>query len=137
MEAQHGRRPIGTALATAVLATIGLAGILTGPYLVVLGAWLAERYAGDTAMLIQATETIAGVGAFAAGIIAFATARGLWRGEAWAWPAAMFLAVALLSSAALIALLDVWSAPYLLVVAVAALLAGSLVPASVRRAYGL
>lgn len=59
-----------------------------------------------------------------------------WRGEAWAWAGAMFLAVTLLTGMALLALLGLWTAPYALVVVVALALAASLLPTSVRRMLG-
>ena len=131
------QRPLGVGLATALAAVIGLAGVLVGPYLIALGLWLADREVGDAAPLVLATESIVGLGAIGVGIVAFIAARGLWRGRAWAWPVAMFLGLALLAGMALIALLEQWLPPYLLVGAVAVLLVGALLPAPVRRTYGL
>lgn len=131
------QRPPRVGLATALAASIGLAGVLLGPYVIALGLWLADHEVGDAALLVLATASIVGLGAVGVGIVAFVTARGLWRGRVWAWPVAMFLGLALLAGLALIALLEQWLPPYLLVGVVAVLLVAALLPAPVRRPHGL
>jgi len=87
--------PLGVALVVALLVVVTVAGLMVGPYLIVLGTWLADRV-GDATPLVLATETILGVGCIAIGIAAALTARGLWQSRAWAWPAALAIGLVLL-----------------------------------------
>jgi F0F1-type ATP synthase assembly protein I len=128
--------PLGVALAVALLGVVAVAGLMVGPYLIVLGTWLADRV-GDATPLVLATETILGVGCIAIGIAAVLTARGLWQLRAWAWPAALAIGLVLLVGMAVVWLLGTWVSAYVLVVAIGASLVASLLPASVRRALGL
>jgi len=80
---------------------------------------------------------ILGVGCIAIGIAAALTARGLWQSRAWAWPAALAIGLVLLVGMAVVWLLGTWVSAYALVVVIAASLVASLLPASVRRAFGL
>jgi len=136
MDAQTRQRSLGSVLAVALLGVTGLTGVLVGPYLVALGSWLVSEEV-DAAPLVFATEAIVGTGVMGVGIASFAAAIGMWRGRPWAWPVAMFVASTLFAGMALIAALDIWVAPYALVVGLAVVLLGSLLSPSVRRAYGL
>ena len=126
----------GVAVAVAVLGVIAVAGLMVGPYLIVLGMWLADKV-GDATRLVLATEAIIGVGCIAIGIAAALTARGLWQLHAWAWPAALAIGLVLLAGMAVVWLLGTWVSAYALAVVIAASLIVSLLPASVRRAFGL
>ena len=128
--------PLGVALAVALLGVVAVAGLMVGPYLIVLGTWLADRV-GDATPLVLAIETILGVGCIAIGIGAGLTARGLWRSRPWAWPAALAIGLVLLVGMAVVWLLGTWVSAYALVVVIAASLIASLLPATVRRTFGL
>jgi hypothetical protein len=136
VEPRAASRPLGVALAAALLGVVAVAGLMVGPYLIVLGTWVADRV-GDATPLVLAIETILGVGCIAIGIGAGLTARGLWRSRAWAWPAALAIGLVLLMGMAVVWLVGTWVSAYALVVVIAASLIASLLPASVRRAFGL
>ena len=128
--------PLGVALAVALLGLVAAAGLMLGPYLVVLGSWVAPQ-AGDAMPLVLAVETILGVACLGIGIASLITARGLWQSSPWAWPAALSIGLVLLVGMAVIWLLGTWISAYGLVVVIATLLIASLLPAAVRREFGL
>ncbi len=130
-------RPLGAGIASALLAVVALAGAIGGPYLIVLGVVVSDDIVGDGSTLVLATETLVGAGCIALAVVALLAARAMWRGRSWAWPAALFVGVALVVATAVVYIEAEWSNLYALIAVLGGALVLTLLPVSVRRAYGL
>ena len=135
--AMSTHRPLGAAIACALLGVAGLAGLLFGPYLVAIAVLVIAPDVDSQGSIAVVLEVLLGLGAFALGVVALVAARGLWRGHGWAWPVAAAIAIALLVAASVIVLLDRWSPSYLPIVVLGVALLASLAPRSVRAACGI
>jgi hypothetical protein len=128
-------RPLGAATASALLGVIGVAGLLFGPYLVAIGILVIAPDVDSQGSVAVVLEVLLGIGAVVAGIVALAAARGLWRGQGWAWPVGVAIGLILVIATVVVALLDRWMAPYGLLALVGVGLLACLAPRSVRDAY--
>lgn len=130
-------RPLGSAIATALLGLAGLAGLLLGPYLVAIAILVIAPDVDSQGSVAVVLELLLGIGAVIVGAGALAAGRGLWHGRPWAWPVGLAIGLTLVVVAIVVWLLDRWMAPYgLLAVLGLAIIAG-LAPRSVRAELGL
>jgi hypothetical protein len=130
-------RPLGAAVAAAFLGVAALAGLIFGPYLVVLGMLISNDLGGDQGTVVLTLEVMLGIGCLLLGAIAALTARGLLRLASWAWAAALFVGLVLVVATAVVFIEDRWQTTYALIGALGALVIVALWPGSVRRAFGM
>ena len=130
-------RPIGPALAAALLGVAALAGAIFGPYLVVLGALLRRGVGGDEGLLVLTLEVALGFGCLVLAAVAILAARALWHGRPWGWPAAVFVGVVLVVATVAVAMVGTWLPAYALIAVLGVTIIASLVSPSARREYGL
>jgi hypothetical protein len=130
-------RPVGAALAAALLGVAALAGAIFGPYLVVLGALLRRDVGGDEGLLVLTIEVALGLGCLVLAAVAILAARALWRGASWGWPAAVFVGVVLVVATLTVAMVGTWLPAYALIAVLGVTIIASLASPSARRPYGL
>jgi hypothetical protein len=121
-----------TAIAVALLGTAGVAGLVLGPYVFGLGLWVVQQPSTRDATTVLVIDGILGAAIVATGVMAIVAARALWRGLDWAAPAGLLVAMVLLGGMAVVGQIGIWIEPYWLVVALALLIAGTVVVSSKR-----
>jgi hypothetical protein len=130
-------RPVGAAVAASLLGVAALAGLVFGPYLVVVGVLVRNDIGGDAGLVVLTLETMLGVGCLILAAVGAITARGLLRGATWSWPAALFVGLVLVVATIVLYLEDRWLTSFLLIGLLGAGTVAALLPPSVRRAYGM
>jgi len=89
-------RPLGAAIAAALLCVVALAGLVFGPHLIVLGVVIANDVPGDERALVLTSQAMLEIGCLVVSVVSAYTARGLLRTARWACPTALCVAVTLI-----------------------------------------